>query len=84
MNINTVQAVIGDSHLSTRALENLLHILRMIIHCILAEKLEMLRIASTWVPHMLTSDQIQIHVMITSKFLELIAEDLTNLSGDVR
>ncbi len=55
-NISIVQAVIDDNqHLSTRAVEALLHIPQMIIHHILKEKL-MVHRASTWVPHMLTSD----------------------------
>ncbi len=53
-NINTLQEVIDDDrNLSTGTLEALLHILRAIIHCILTEKLAMVRMASTWVPHML-------------------------------
>ncbi len=62
-NNKTVRAVIDDDrHLSTRTLEALLHIPQMIIHRILVEKLEMMRVASTRVPHMLTSGQTQIHV----------------------
>ncbi len=77
-NINTIQAVIDDDeHLSTRALQVLLHIPWAIIHCILTEKLEMMHVASTWVPHMLTSDAMRIHVENTSKFLGFIAEDST-------
>ncbi len=75
-NINTILTVIDDDrHLSTRDLETFLHIPWMIIHPILTEKLEMMHIALTKVPHMLTSSQMRIHVESTSKFLGLIAEE---------
>ncbi len=57
-NINTVWTVIvDDRHLSTRAIVALLYIPGMVIHCILTEKLEMVRVASTWVLRMLISDR---------------------------
>ncbi len=72
-NINTVWAVIDDDrHLSTRALEALLHIPQMIIHCILTEKMEMVHVALIWVLHIVTNDQIQIRDESASKFLGLI------------
>ncbi len=67
----------------TRPLEALLHIPRMIIHCILTEKLKMVRVAPTWVLHMLTSNQMQISVENPSKFLGLIVENLTYMSTDL-
>ncbi len=84
MNINTVRAVIDDDrHLSTKVLDALLHIPHPIIHCILTEKLKMVHMVLTFVPHMLTSDQMWIHVENTSKFLGFIAEDSTYLNREV-
>ncbi len=78
---NTVRAVTDDyRHLSTRALEALLHIPWTIIHHILSEKLEMVHMASTWLPHMLTSDWMWICIESASKFPGLIAEDSTYLN----
>ncbi len=76
--INTVRAVVNDHwHLSTKALEALLHIPQMMIHLYLTEKQEMAHVASVWVLHTLTSDQMWIYVQGASKFLRLIAEDST-------
>ncbi len=81
MNINTIRTVIDrDRHLSTRTLEVLLHILWLIIHYILTEKLEAVHVASTCVLHMLTSDQMRTHAESKSKFLDFIAEGLTYLN----
>ncbi len=81
MNNNIVRTVIDDDrHLSTRALEVFLLILWIIIHCIFIEKLVMVDIASTCVPHTLTSNQMWIRVETTLKFLGLIAEDSNYLN----
>ncbi len=83
-NINTIRVVIDDDrHLSTGALEALLYIPRMIIHHILTKKLEMMYVASTWVWHMLTRDQMSICIERTSKFLGFIVEDSTYLNNVV-
>ncbi len=75
-NINTARAVIDDDrHLPTKSLQVLLHIPWMIIYCILAEKLEMECVASTFVLHT------QIHIESASKFLGFIAEDSAKLNA---
>ncbi len=72
-NIYTVRAII-------RALEALLHIPGTIIHRIFTKKLKVVPVASVWVLHMLTSDQILIYVKSTSKFLGLLEKDSNYLS----
>ncbi len=83
-NINTIGAVIdGNRYMSKMSLKALLHIPRTIIYHILTEKLQMVHVAYTWVPHILTSDQMWICVESASIFLGLIAEDLTYLNWGV-
>ncbi len=86
ININTIRAVIDDDrHLSTSALKALLHIHPMIIYCILTEKLEMVCVTSTCVPHILISDKMWIHIENVSKFLSHCKRfDLTEPNSDVR
>ncbi len=69
--------------MSTRALDGLLYIPRMIIRRIVTKKLEMVCVVLTWVSHMLTGDKMCIRVENTSKFLGLIAEDSTYLNQEV-
>ncbi len=85
VNINAVASVIQeDRHASVRLLERQLNIPKSIIHWILTEHLGMCRIASTWVSHFLTMEQMQQHVEACYENFAFIAEDPSVLSKIIR
>ena len=68
---NTIAVAIWeDRHLSVRRMEELLHIPKSSIHRILKDNLGMKRVASTWVPHMLTAEQLKTRVDICEENLQ--------------
>ncbi len=59
INTNTAATIIEDvQHLSTTTLASFLNMLKMLVNLILTPELKMERVCSTWVPHLLTQEQI--------------------------
>ncbi len=69
-----------DRYASVRLLEQQLNIPKSTIHRILTEHLSIRHIAFTWVPHFLTTEQMQQRVEACSENLALIVEDPSILS----
>ncbi len=80
-NMNTVQTVVGeDPHLSARAFECLLNISRMTCHQIPNENLNIRQVLSTWVPYMLTREQLNQRVALGKNFLKCFGKNPTFLN----
>ncbi len=80
-NINTISVIIReDRHLSLRKLEDQTNISRSSLHRILHDQLKMRHISSTWVPHFLTTDQMNARIDIRKKWLSQIDSDLDVLT----
>ncbi len=76
LNINTISVIIReDWHLSLRKLEDETNISRSSLHRILCDQLKMRCISSTWVPHFLTTDQMNARIAICKKWLSRIDSD---------
>ncbi len=80
INIDTIVVVIKEGHTSTRSCEAILHIPKLSIYKILTEHLGLRRISSSWVPHHLTSEQMEWRVNAGNKNLQQIVQDSTFLS----
>ncbi len=75
-NVNTISVIIReDRHLSLCKLEDLTNISRSSRHWILHDQLKMWCISSTWVPHFLTTDQMNARIAICKKWLSRIDLD---------
>ncbi len=75
INVNTMSIVIEeDSHLSMRKIAGLLNITQPFVNQILRH-LQMQRVLSTWVPHFLTSEQMDTRLHLCEEVLEWVAED---------
>ncbi len=76
INVNTVSNVIEeDRHLSTRKIVELLNMTQSSIHRILHQHLQMQRVSTMWVPHLLTCEQMDTHLHLREEVFEWIAED---------
>ncbi len=76
MNINTFSVIIWENrHLSLGKLEDQTNTSRSRLHRILCDQLNMQRISSTWVPHFLTTDQMNADATICKKWLSQIDSD---------
>ncbi len=74
--INTISVIIReDRHQSLHELEGQTNISRSSLHRVLCDQLKMWRISYTWVPHFLTTDQMNSHVTICKKWLSRINFD---------
>ncbi len=74
-----MRAVINvDRHVSVKQLEDTLHLSRMTIHWNLMQN-KIRRVCSAWVPHMLTSEQMNTRIERASEFFEMIADHLDHL-----
>ncbi len=76
VNIDTVAAATEeDHHTSTWSLGAILHIPKSSIHKILTEHFGLWCVSSTWVPHHLTSEQMEWHVNACNENLQWITQD---------
>ena len=76
VNVNTIQALIlEDRFLSCRQIAAIMNISKSSVINILSDKLKMRRVSSCWVPHHLTTEQLENRVRVCREWKKLIRND---------
>ncbi len=84
--VNKIAIIIReDRHLSVQCLKSQIHIPKTMLHRILRDDLGMWRVCSTWVPHMLTREQLNTHLEMCQENLHIneTDPDYLNTSNNV-